>query len=68
MIFNNQLSLFMSINSLSPAPPAISYMMADRCFPDVHKATFVDFLHPSQAICDDAWGGGKGWDWGQKDG
>lgn len=44
-MLNNQLGLFISINSLPPAPPAISYMMVDRCFPDVHKATFVDFLH-----------------------
>lgn len=41
-MLNNQLGLFISvINSLPPAPPAVIYTMADRCFPDVHKASFV---------------------------
>lgn len=60
-MLNSQLGLFISIiNSLPPAPPAISYTMADRCIPDVHKASFVGFLLSNQAGCEDAWGGEKG--------
>lgn len=59
-MLNNQLGLFISIiNSLLPAPPAVIYTMADRCFPDVHKASFVGFLDSNQAGCEDAWGGDK---------
>ena len=59
-MLNNQLGLFISIiNSLLPAPPAVIYTMADRCFPDVHKASFVGFLDSNQAGCEDAWGGEK---------
>lgn len=61
IVLNNQLVLFINIiNPLPPAPPAISYMMADRCFPDAHKASFVSFLHSHQAGCEDAWGAEKG--------
>lgn len=44
-MLNNQLGLFISIiNSLPPAPPAISYMMAARCFPDVPRPVLWVFF------------------------
>lgn len=38
IVLNNQSDLLISvINPLSPAPPVISYMIAGRSLPDVHR-------------------------------
>lgn len=55
IVLNNQSDLLISvINPLSPALPAISYMMAGQMLTRCPQASFVGFLHAHQAVCENA--------------